>query len=529
MDSTNVKTKEIDLDIERAVVQAKALFWKSRYFTLAAMAVAFFVHSYNMFGYPLFLGDEGIYVERAWAILREGNLAPYTYWYDHTPVGWLQIAIWNVLLPGQFHAFGMAIQTSRVLMMLLSLFTVALLYQITLSLTRSNLAAMVTTIIFAVSPLALFYDRMVLLDNIMVFWVMLSLYLILWNNARLLTLLFSGLAFGIALLSKETAIIFLPALAYVLFREVRLSPRFTFAMAGWFLTGVAIVSFYPLYALLKSELLPYGTLIVGGPSQHVSLLSAIAWQVSRRGSSILDMSSQFWLFYNSKWAFKDSFILIAGAAAMVLCLIFWATNRKKGMPFMAAFLLTFPFAIYLARGSELLEFYIVPLLPFLALCIGLVTQRFISAVTLKVAVAPVTIAMAVLVVLYIFNGKDTFILNHTQLQASELAFVQQNVPASATIITDDDLWVDLRDPKPGQPTYNNLISHWEVDSDPAIRDTVLHGDWRSIDYLLVSNKMHDTLVANNETIVLAAYDHSTVMQTWAIGDVSVEVRQVNKG
>lgn len=529
MNTTELKEKVIDLEIERSVVQAKELFWKSRYFTLAVLAVAFFVHSYNMFGYPLFLGDEGIYTEQAWAVLRMGALAPYTYWYDHTPVGWLQIALWTWVLPNKFFTFGMAIQSGRVLMMLLSLASVALLYQITLRLTGSNVAATVAALIFALSPLALFYSRMVLLDNIMVFWVLVSLYLILWNNARLLTLLGSGIAFGIALLSKETAIFFLPALVYVLYTELRRSPRFTFALVGWTLTGFAIVSFYPLYALLKGELLPGAAFVISsGPSQHVSLIGALAWQMSRRGSSILDPNSQFWYFYKVKWAFKDAFILLAGTAAMCLNLIFWLARRRQGSVYLTVALLAFPFAIYLARGSEMLEFYVVPLLPFLTLNIGIIVDRIIKTVSLKVAAVPLAIGMLILSAGYVAAGKDAFILDHTSLQAQQLEFIQANIPSSAVLVTDDDLWVDLHEPRGNLPVYENALSHWKVDTDPDVRDKLLNGDWRNIDYLVVSNKMHDVLVANNETIVLAAYDNSTVMQQWQIGDVSVEVRQVEK-
>src|SRR4051794_1180936 len=72
------------------------------------------VHSYNMFGYPLSLGDEGIYMSQAWAVLRTGQLAPYTYQYDHAPAGWLLIALWSGLTGG-FHSFGTAVDGGRVL------------------------------------------------------------------------------------------------------------------------------------------------------------------------------------------------------------------------------------------------------------------------------------------------------------------------------------------------------------------------------------------------------------------------------
>ena len=44
---------------------------------------------YHLFEYPLYSTDEGTYMERAWAVIRLGGLAPVTYIYDHAPGGWL--------------------------------------------------------------------------------------------------------------------------------------------------------------------------------------------------------------------------------------------------------------------------------------------------------------------------------------------------------------------------------------------------------------------------------------------------------
>ena len=40
---------------------------------------------YHLFSYPLYDTDEGIYMERAWSVITEGTLNPYTYIYDHAP------------------------------------------------------------------------------------------------------------------------------------------------------------------------------------------------------------------------------------------------------------------------------------------------------------------------------------------------------------------------------------------------------------------------------------------------------------
>src|SRR5437660_7987904 len=50
----------------------------------------------NMFHFPYFEDDEGTYMSQAWAIVKEGQLAPYTYWYDHAPAGWILIAAWVI-------------------------------------------------------------------------------------------------------------------------------------------------------------------------------------------------------------------------------------------------------------------------------------------------------------------------------------------------------------------------------------------------------------------------------------------------
>ena len=82
------------------------------------------------------------------------------------------------MLPDQFETFGNAMNTGRVLMLLLHLASVFFLFQIARKLSGGLLAPVIATFFFNFSPLAIYYERMVLLDNIMVFWVLLSVYLL---------------------------------------------------------------------------------------------------------------------------------------------------------------------------------------------------------------------------------------------------------------------------------------------------------------------------------------------------------------
>jgi 4-amino-4-deoxy-L-arabinose transferase-like glycosyltransferase len=211
-------------------------------------------HGYNLFKYPLFITDEGIYIQQAWSVMRESRLSPYTYFYDHAPAGWLAIAAWVTLLPGQFQTFGNAIDTGRALMLIVHVISTFLLYTTTSRISGSTIAAVLATFLFNVSPLAVFYERQVLLDNFMVMWVLLSLFLLTVRTAwqtgdlRIVTAMLAAGCFGIAVLTKENAVFFLPALGYLLYRRFKSRMNARFSIGFWSFSAFSVMSLYFLYA-----------------------------------------------------------------------------------------------------------------------------------------------------------------------------------------------------------------------------------------------------------------------------------------
>jgi len=506
---------------EPATFSQRMTSWLAEYGLTTAVVVAFFSHFVNVFNYPLYLGDEGIYLEQAWAVLRQGALAPYTYVYDHAPAGWLLIAFWEFILPGHFDAFGMAMNSGRLAMVLLDVVSTILLYRVALRLTDSHFAALATTLIFNLSPLGIYYQRMVLLDNIMVFWMLLSLDLLLSPSRRLMTTLAAGFVFGIALLTKENALFFIPVIGYMLYHRVRATYRVRFSLVGFSLCALMLISLYPLYALLKGEffLSPTGA--------HVSMLSTFAWQMGRKGGSILDPNSQFWVFFWAKWWQKDPLIIVVGFAATVINLLIGLRDRERSRNFLTVSALSLIFILYLARGSVIIDFYVVPLLPFFALNVGLVLWWFAQQRPRGGTVLASLILIG-LVVGFVAQSHDEYFVNQTQLQIDQLTFVRQNVPSGAQVLIDDDLWVDLHEPHGKNAVYPDANSHWKIASDPAIQGTLLHNDWHNLDYLVMSNQLDYIFKLNDEQLALNAYDHSRVMARFVEGDVTVEVRQVVK-
>ncbi len=479
---------------------------------LVALVSGAITHAYHIFIYPLYVTDEGIYLERAWSVMRQGALSPYTYTYDHAPAGWLMIAAWISILPRQFQTFGSAENAGRVLMVLVHLASVFFLFQVTRRLSGSRTAAFVATVFFNFSPLAIFYQRQVVLDNLMVFWVLLSLYLASGHDQRVLTPMFSGLAFGVGVLTKENAIFFMPGLAYLLYGTVRnqLNRRFALGLSAFL--SVSIISMYFLNAVLKNELLPaqFNFDLNIPPSSHVSLLYTIWQQLHRNQGSLLDRNSLVWQFSLGAWLPKDTFLIVAGTASTVANLILGWRDRSRHQGELVAALLAGGYLLYLARGSVILEFYVVPLVPFLAMNMGLVISRLLpilagGSVSLRAAMLGVFFVVLLSPIGGYFlvrdaAGKvvphDLYKLDLTGIQAQELRFVRTQIPSDSRIIMDEELWVDLHDIA---PTYPYAVSHFEATGDPVIRDQLFHQDFNNVDYVVMSNKMRRTMQQDNTT------------------------------
>src|SRR6266487_895447 len=503
-----------------------------RVLLLISLVTGMISHGYHLFLYPLYITDEGIYMQQAWSVLREGQLSPYTYSYDHAPVGWLAIAGWVSILPHQFQAFGNAINTGRVLMLLVHIMSVFLLFQVTRRLSGSLSAAVVACFLFNLSPLAVYYQRQVLLDNLLVFWLLLSLYLATSDDRRILTPLFSGVALGVSVITKENAVFFVPIVGYLLYSKVRQRHNYRFALGFWLFTGLAIISLYFLYAVLKNEMLPshLNFNLNTAPADHVSLLYTIWWQLHRSQGSILDLHSTFWRFSLGAWLPKDAFILGGGAIAVLINFFRGLRDRRSRRGELVASSLALSYAFYLVRGSVMLEFYVVPLVPFLAINIGMLVSRILHSVVpasrrvpflsgiARSAILAVSFAVLLLptggyVLVHDQYGKvvphDLYKLPLTPLQDEQLAFIRHNIPPDARIVMDDDLWVQLHDV---QPYYTRAHSHWKAAGDPTVRDKLFARNWQNIDYIVMSNKMLIAMQQNNtdggENYILEALQHA---------------------
>src|ERR1700722_10639206 len=126
--------------------------------------------AWNLEGWPGRVDDdEGTYVAQAWAIVYEHTLTHYSYWYDHPPLGWIQIAAFAWITDG-FNRVAAAVFVGREFMWCLTLAGCVLLYVLCRRLRLRRATAAVAVLLFGLSPIAQYFHRMGSLDNIETLW-----------------------------------------------------------------------------------------------------------------------------------------------------------------------------------------------------------------------------------------------------------------------------------------------------------------------------------------------------------------------
>jgi endo-1,4-beta-D-glucanase Y/4-amino-4-deoxy-L-arabinose transferase-like glycosyltransferase len=486
------------------------------------VVVAALVHGYNMFGFPLYLGDEGIYMGQAYAVAKLGVLTPYPYWYDHAPAGWILIAAWS-MVSGGFHTFGTAIDSGRTLMLLLHVISLVLVYRILLNVSQSTLAAFCGALLYALSPLTVIYGRMVLLDNIMIAFVLGGTLLLVHNEGLLWRVFFGALLFGVGVLTKESAIVLFPVLIYGVW-ALGHEHHTRFARGVWLFGVLATISLYPLYAALRTELIDLSfSSPLDGESTGITLVGAILWQLSRGGGAPWDPQSDFFQALTGSWLMRDPWILGLGLVAAL-----WNLLRGDARHRVVA-LLGLVSLLSFARGGQVLDFYIVGALPFLALNIGLAVAR-LAALTSTPGLLPALVVGALAIGgVNLSRHSEIFVLDMTTTQRQALDWVRQHVPTNAQIVIDDDLWVDLRDGPAGQPSFPGAHSHWKVANDPAVYRELFHDDWRNIDYLVMTPGLEQIFTQEQEKLPYQAYSRSTPVASFQVGEAAIEIRRVDNG
>lgn len=497
------------------------------------LTVVGLANAWNLQGWPGRVNDdEGTYVAEAWAMLVPHHLSQYTYWYDHPPLGWAVIAGWAWLTRG-FARYPSAVMLGREVMWLTCMVSCGLLYGVARRLQMRRAAAAGAVLLFGLSPLAIYYHRMVFLDNLATMWMLAALAIAASPRRSLAAALWSGVCTAIAALTKETVILLIPAIVWVLWQHTDRKTR-SWHLAVYGASCLLLLLGYPLFAVLRGELLPG----VG----HVSLLWALYWQFFERSGSgsLLDPHSgtfglaQFWLSL-------DPWLLLAGVALLPIAVF---VRRLRPLVFALGLQI-----LILLKGGYVPYAYVTAMLPFAALLTagtantwwpplarsmegvrtavpgrgrhaarlrdgtlplpGSQSQRWLDQIRRGLVIAAAAFAVVVA------PGWSHALETQARVRgdAGELAataWVERNVPAGAVVVVDDYMWPDLKIHSRVYPLWL-----WKVNTDPWITKHVLPDGYASIGYIVLAPQASSTLAAL--PTLKAALDHSRLVATFGDG------------
>ncbi len=448
------------------------------------LGVTLVAQALNLFNFPAYAANEGNLMANAWALLH-GQITPYVYTYDQPPIGWLQIAGW-LQLTGGTASFGNAINSGRILMVVLAIASSLLLYLITSRTSGSRSAALLAMVLYSLLPLSLIYRREVLLENIGVFWLLLSLCLITTGKSRLQTFVLAAVALGISILTDDVFLCFLPVMLYAVWLFATPFQR-KFSLLTFVYIVLVITSVYVLLALLKGELFPPG-LLPGDKGPHESLIGGILqkWQVPL----VAGQFSESWnTWQQAAWLF-----LAAGIVAMFINILGGIANRFQ----LLAALLAATYCVVLLSSRNVYPFSIVPLLPFLALNIAMALNTPLRWLTRKTGfdlarALLLFILIGALIPASIQQTQPLLAQNPAVPQQQAMRWIRDNAPHNAVIIAPSYLYSDLREQGGsgvgGSAPFPNAYIYSDVVSGSQITNEQLKGDWQNIDYLAVDASM----------------------------------------
>lgn len=460
---------------------------------------------------PGFQDDEGIYTFQARAIW-EGALAPYTYWYDHPPVGWMQLAA-VAWIPPLFDSTLAAVSTMRYVIAGYLVLTAVLLYALARRVGMRVGLSLLGVALFVANPLTLELARMVFLDSVAMPWILAAFFFAMSPKHNLGAHMLAGAFFAIGVLSKETLAVYGPALLFVLWRNSH-DRNQSFSILGFLTSGALILAFYPLMAILRGELFAH--------PDRATLFEALKWQFAdREGSGHLWEAGSGRQELMEAWLGVDPYLPIAGVVAALLLA---ASPRYRW--------LTLAMAVYaipiVAMDGYLPAMHIVTVLPFLALSVvsaldcvwawGTRQRGRVVRVGTSLAAGAASMGLIAVATLSWQERVDGMLTTKQNTDwFSTVAWVKDNIPRDQVIAVPPSMWQEFKDA--GWKDEWSVVAGEKIDLDPLEFNKAHPEGWRAVDYVVISSQILDNLENLDLKKLSEALEYGTPVATFGANQV----------
>lgn len=226
----------------------RQLWLEHRYNFLGALTIfliAIFLRTYNIFSIPIF-ADEAIYIRWAQVMKAESTLR-----FLPLSDGKQPLFMWTVI--PFLKAFQDPLVAGRSVSIACGMLSLVGIFLFTLNLFKSRKTALLAAFFWAISPFAVFFDRMALVDSMLTVFGIWSIYwsVLMVKYLRLDTAMLAGFALGFAWLTKSPAVFFLilMPISFVFRIGQKLVSFQTVKLIG--LWSVSLIIAFGLYNILR--------------------------------------------------------------------------------------------------------------------------------------------------------------------------------------------------------------------------------------------------------------------------------------
>ena len=255
----------------------------ARFLVFIPLLLSGLTHLTNPSGFPSIHTDEGHYLRRALIFLDDHILQEPSYRYDHPYFGqiFLSALFWLIGYPESITENIDVINAGsteslylvpRNIMGILALVDTFLIYKISEYLYNRKIA-LIASVIFAVTPMTWFLNR-ILLDNLLLPFLLSSIlfasiyarnnpheYFAKVRHKKMITIMLAGICLGLAIFTKLTAITMIPAVGFLVLLNIRSrnDSKSTMTKASlifviWIVSVIAVPLMWPMHAAYTNEL-----------------------------------------------------------------------------------------------------------------------------------------------------------------------------------------------------------------------------------------------------------------------------------
>jgi hypothetical protein len=484
----------------------------------------------NMASAPGPADGEGAYVADAWAIGHLDAAGAYRFSYVRPPLGWLQLAAWT-LVSKAFDRTTDAVLAGREAMLVAQLISTVLIWVLARRLGLTRWAGAFAVILFGLSPLALQLHRMVFLETIALPWL-LGAFVLACTPRRHLALAAAGAAcFAVAVLTKESTLLLLPAYAWFFWQSAaRPTRRYAVAVAGSLLA--LILGLYLLHATLQGQLLP-------GPD-HASLLDGLRFQLFERNTTgnLLEAAS-FAYRVDSVWVelltAGPLLVLIAAPVALIAIprlapvalasLVLVPAILRPGYLLAPVAVLAMPFgALVIAGATDWLWHWHEPVYDRQTAHVRRSGPPILRRPTVLALLVAAVLLLDLAAPAWAAHYRDLLFADREAPERQAEDWIVDHVPGDRHLIVSDALWVDLvRRKFPA----NNVVWYDRLELDPAVgavSQSRVSEKWRGYDVVVATafTRTHADAVPQTQAAVAA----SQVVAQFGEGAARIEVRRI---